>query len=219
MPLVQNARGSVRRERCRIRIVPPRPSTPMPAVEQPVLPFAKASAFRRWLVKHHASHGGIWMLLAKKHSGIPSITYAEALDEALCFGWIDGQKKSRDAQSWLQKFTKRGPRSVWSQINIRHVERLTKEGRMQPGGQTAIDAAKADGRWHRAYASPASAEIPADFIAAVSKHAGVKEFFETLNKSNRYAIYFRLHSAKKPETRARRFEQLLGMIKRGEKLH
>ena len=159
------------------------------------------------------------MQLAKKNSGIPSITYAEALDEALCFGWIDGQKKSHDAQSWLQKFTRRGRRSVWSQINLGHIARLTKEGRMQPAGQATVDTAKADGRWQRAYASPPGAEIPTDFLAAIATHAGAKALFHTLNKTNHYAIYFRLSSAKRPETRARRFEQLLGMRKRGEKLH
>ena len=159
------------------------------------------------------------MQLAKKDSGIASITYAEALDEALCYGWIDGQKKSSDAQYWLQKFTKRGVRSVWSKINVGHVERLTNEGRMQPAGQVAVDAAKADGRWEQAYHSSTNAEMPADFIAALSKHAKAKAFFDTLNKANRYAIYFRLTTAKKPETRARRFEQLLEKMKRGEKLH
>jgi uncharacterized protein YdeI (YjbR/CyaY-like superfamily) len=159
------------------------------------------------------------MKLAKKDSGIPSITYAEALDEALCYGWIDGQKKSFDAEYWLQKFTKRGPRSVWSKVNIGHIERLTNEGRMQPAGLTAVDSAKADGRWDQAYHSSTSAEIPVDFIAAVNKHAKSKAFFETLNKTNRYAIYFRLATAKKPETRERRFQQLLGMMTRGEKLH
>jgi uncharacterized protein YdeI (YjbR/CyaY-like superfamily) len=191
----------------------------MPAAEQPIVPFASATAFRRWLKSHHASHPGIWMQLAKKDSGIPSITYAEALDESLCYGWIDGQKKSYDAQYWLQKFTKRGPRSVWSQINIGHTERLTQAGLMQPAGQAAVDAAKADGRWQQAYASSSSAEVPADFIAALTKHETAQAFFASLNKANRYAIYFRLASAMKPETRARRFEQLLEMMKRGEKLH
>ena len=191
----------------------------MPAAEQPIVPFANAAAFRRWLKTNHAKHGGIWMQLAKKDSGIPSVTYAEALDEALCYGWIDGQKKTYDAQYWLQKFTKRGTRSVWSKINIGHIERLTTAGRMQPAGQAAVDAAKADGRWEQAYHSSKTHELPEDFLAAVNQHAGTKAFFDTLNSANRYAIYFRLTTAKKPETRARRFEQLLEMLKRGEKLH
>ncbi|MCE9611128.1 MAG: YdeI/OmpD-associated family protein [Chthoniobacter sp.] len=191
----------------------------MASAEQPIVPFANAAAFRRWLKTNHAKHQGIWMQLAKKDSGIASITYAEALDEALCYGWIDGQKKSFDAQYWLQKFTKRGPRSVWSRINIGHIERLTNESRMQPAGQTAVDAAKADGRWAQAYHSSSTHELPEDFLAAVRKHAKAKAFFATLNNANRYAIYFRLTTAKKPETRARRFAQLLEMLKRGEKLH
>jgi len=191
----------------------------MPDAEQPIVPFASAAAFRRWLKTNHAKHPGIWMQLAKKDSGIASITYAEALDEALCYGWIDGQKKAYDAQYWLQKFTKRGQRSVWSKINIGHVERLTNEGRMQTAGQAAVDAAKADGRWEQAYHSSSTHELPEDFLAAVSKHAKAKAFLDTLNSANRYAIYFRLTTAKKPETRVRRFDQLLEMLKRGEKLH
>ncbi len=191
----------------------------MPAAEQPIIPFANAASFRRWLKTNHAKHGGIWMQLAKKDSGITSITYPEALDEALCHGWIDGQKKSFDAQYWLQKFTKRGARSVWSKINIGHIERLTREGRMQPAGLAAADAARADGRWEQAYHSPKTHELPADFLEAVGAHAKAKAFFATLNSANRYAIYFRLTTAKKPETRARRFVLLLEMMKRGEKLH
>ncbi len=191
----------------------------MPDAEQPIVPFANTAAFRRWLKTNHAKHQGIWMQLAKKDSGIASITYAEALDEALCYGWIDGQKKAYDAQYWLQKFTKRGARSVWSKINIGHIERLTKEGRMQPAGQAAVDAAKADGRWEQAYHSSSTHELPEDFLTAVGKHAKAKAFFDTLNSANRYAIYFRLTTAKKPETRARRFDQLLEMLKAGKKLH
>ncbi len=191
----------------------------MPTAEQPIVPFTNAKAFRRWLKTNHAMHQGIWMQLAKKDSGIPSITYAEALDEALCYGWIDGQKKSQDAQHWLQKFTRRGPRSVWSQINIAHIERLTSEGRMQPTGQAAVDAAKTDGRWEQAYHSSRNHELPEDLLTAVSKNVKAQAFLDTLNKANRYAIYFRLTTARKPETRARRFEQLLEMLKRGQKLH
>ena len=191
----------------------------MPAAEKPIIPFASAAAFRRWLKTNHAAHPGIWMKLAKKATGIASITYAEALDDALCYGWIDGQAKKFDEKHWLQKFTRRGPRSVWSRVNIGNVARLTAAGRMQPAGQAAVDAAKADGRWEQAYDSSASAEIPADFLAAVEKDAKAKAFLATLNKANRYAIYYRLTTAKKPETRARRFEQLLAMLKRAEKLH
>ncbi len=191
----------------------------MPSVEQPIVPFASAAALRRWLKANHARHQGIWLKFAKKDSGIPSITYAQAVEEALCYGWIDGQAKKFDADHWLQRFTKRGPRSVWSKINIGHIERLTKEGRMQAAGLAAVDAAKADGRWEQAYHPSSTAEVPADFIAAVGRNAKAKAFYESLNKANRYAIYFRLTTAKKPETRERRFQQLLEMMKRGEKLH
>lgn len=159
------------------------------------------------------------MQIAKKDSGLASITYAEALDEALCHGWIDGQKKSHDAASWLQKFTRRGARSVWSRINVGHIERLTREGRMQPAGHAAVDAAKADGRWEQAYHSSSAAEMPADFLAAIAKHAKASAFFQTLNKANRYAIFFHLTTAKKPETRARRLAKFVEMMQRGERLH
>ena len=187
--------------------------------DQPVIPFASPQKFRQWLQKHHADHPGIWMKLAKKGSGIPSITYAEALDEALCYGWIDGQKKSVDAEYWLQKFTKRGPRSVWSKVNVDHVERLMREALMQPAGLLAVEAAKAEGRWEKAYASSSTFEMPADFLKAVAKDKTAQSTYDELNKANRYAIYFRLTTAKKPETRARRFGQLLAMLQRGEKLH
>ncbi len=159
------------------------------------------------------------MQIAKKDSGLASITYAEALDEVLCHGWIDGQKKSHDATSWLQKFTRRGARSVWSRINVGHIERLTRDGRMQPAGQAAVEAAKADGRWAQAYHSSSAAEMPADFLAAIAKHAKASAFFQTLNKANRYAIFFHLTTAKKPETRARRLAKFVAMMQRGEKLH
>lgn len=187
--------------------------------EQAIIAFASAAKFRQWLAKHHATHPGIWMQIAKKASGIASITYAEALDEALCFGWIDGQKKSFDETSWLQKFTKRAPRSPWSKINTGHIERLTREGRMQPAGQAAVDVAKADGRWANAYDSSRSAVVPADFLAALDNHKKARAFFDTLNKSNRYAIIYRLNDAKKPGTRQRRLEQFVEMMKKGEKLH
>ena len=187
--------------------------------EQPIIAFASAAKFRQWLAIHHAAHPGIWMCIAKKASGIASITYAEALDEALCCGWIDGQKRSRDETSWIQKFTKRGLRSVWSKINTGHIERLTREGRMQPAGQAAVDAAKADGRWAKAYASSRSAEVPADFLAALDRHKQARAFFDTLSKANRYAIIYRLNDAKKPETRQRRLKLFIELMKKGEKLH
>lgn len=187
--------------------------------EQPIQAFPSARAFRCWLEANHADHPGIWMQIAKKASGLPSITYAEALEEALCFGWIDGQKRRHSETTWLQKFTRRQGRSGWSKINTEHVERLTLAGRMHPAGQAAVDAAKADGRWARAYSPPREASVPADFLRALSKHKKALRFFEALNKTNRYAIIYRLNEAKRPETRQRRLEQFLERMKRGEKLH
>jgi uncharacterized protein YdeI (YjbR/CyaY-like superfamily) len=147
------------------------------------------------------------------------VTYAEALDTALCYGWIDGQKQRGDDDYWLQKFTRRGARSAWSKINVGHVERLTREGRMKPAGIAAVSAAKADGRWECAYSSSSTAEMPADFLQALERSAKARAFFSTLNKTNRYAIFYRLQSAKKPETRTRRLNDFVAMLERGEKLY
>ena len=188
-------------------------------VEQPIIAFANATEFRTWLTQNHADHPGIWLKFAKKASGIPTVTYAEALDEALCLGWIDGQVKSIDATYYLQKFTRRGKRSIWSKINVGHVARLEKEGRMKLSGCAAVDAAKADGRWEAAYHSPSSAEMPDDFLAALSKEPKAQAFFETLNKSQRYSFFFRITTAKKPETRTKRIADFIAMLNRGEKWH
>lgn len=187
--------------------------------EQPVIAFPDAAAFTEWLHRHHAGHPGIWLRIYKKASGQPTVTYAEALDVALCYGWIDGQKQKGDDQSWLQKFTRRGPRSVWSKINTGHAERLIREGRMQPAGHAAIEAAKADGRWDQAYHPSSSAEVPEDFLQALARYPKAKAFFETLSKANRYAVIYRLQSAKRPETRARRLQDFIERMRRGEKFH
>jgi uncharacterized protein YdeI (YjbR/CyaY-like superfamily) len=187
--------------------------------EQPtILAFATAAEFRQWLARHHSDHPGIWLKIAKKASGIPSVTYAEALDEALCFGWIDGQKKAFDESAFLQKFTKRGQRSVWSKINAGHVARLEKEGRMKPAGLAAVAAAKADGRWEAAYHSARTAEMPEDFLAALAREPEAKEFFSALNKTQRYRFFFHITTAKRPETRRRRIADFVAMLKRGETL-
>jgi uncharacterized protein YdeI (YjbR/CyaY-like superfamily) len=186
--------------------------------EQPIIAFATAARFRQWLARHHADHPGIWLKIAKKDSGIPTVTYAEALDEALCFGWIDGQKKSFDETTYLQKFTKRGKRSVWSKINVGHVARLEKEGRMKPEGLAAVEAAKADGRWDSAYHGSSTAEMPEDFLAALAQEPGAEAFFKTLNKTQRYGFFFRITTAKKAETRSKRIADFVAMLKRGEKL-
>jgi uncharacterized protein YdeI (YjbR/CyaY-like superfamily) len=186
--------------------------------EQPIIAFTTAANFRQWLTMHHAEHPGIWLKIAKKTSGIPSVTYAEALEEALCIGWIDGQRKTFDETAFLQKFTKRGKRSVWSKINVAHIERLEKEGRMTPDGLACVDAAKADGRWEAAYASFSTAEIPEDFLNALAHEPEAKDFFLALNKTQRYGFFFRITTAKKAETRSNRIATFVAMLKRGEKL-
>ena len=168
---------------------------------------------------NHEKCDGIWLRLFKKDSGKATVTYAEALDQALCFGWIDGQVKSLDELSWVQKFTPRRTRSGWSKRNTELVERLAKAGLMMPAGLLAVEAAKADGRWHAAYDSPRNTKPPEDFLKALGKDKKAKAFFGTLNRANVYAIVYRLQTAKKPETRARRMEVILAMLGRGEKFH
>lgn len=190
-----------------------------PKPGDPVELFAKPADFERWLRKNHAQASCIWVKYAKKKSGIPSIDWNEAVDVALCYGWIDGQAKSVDETYALQRFTPRGPRSKWSKLNRERVERLIKAGRMQPAGLAEVERAKADGRWDAAYDSPSNAKVPDDLAQALAKSAKAKKFFESLSASNRYSILYRLQEAKKPETRARRLAQFLEMLKRGEKLH
>lgn len=181
--------------------------------------FRSSAAFRKWLAANHGRTEGIWLRIFKKASGRPSITYAEALDEALCFGWIDGLKHSHDELSWHQKFTPRRARSGWSKINTQHAERLIQAGQMQPPGRAQVEAAKNDGRWTAAYHSSIHATFPDDFLTAVGKNKNAKAFFDSLNKANRYAIAYRLQTAKRPETRQRRLETILGMLLRGESFH
>jgi uncharacterized protein YdeI (YjbR/CyaY-like superfamily) len=183
------------------------------------LTFKSSFEFRGWLEKNHAGSDGIWLRIFKKDSGKQSITYSEALEQSLCFGWIDGQKKPFDERSWIQKFTPRRPKSGWSKINTQHVERLVKMGQMTRAGLAAVEAAKADGRWQAAYDSPRNAGPPDDFLQALGKDKKAKAFFETLNKANVYAIVYRLQTAKKPETRERRSKMILEMLARGEKFH
>jgi uncharacterized protein YdeI (YjbR/CyaY-like superfamily) len=184
-----------------------------------ILSFRTPLEFRKWLTKNHDQSDRIWLLLAKKDSGQSSVTYAEALDEALCFGWIDGQKKPHDDSAWLQGFSRRRPQSGWSKLNTQHADRLIAAGRMRPAGQAEIDAAKSDGRWTAAYDSPTTATIPEDFLAALRKNKKAQKFFESLNKSNRYAICYRLQTAKKPETKVKRIEAIVAMLARGEAFH
>ena len=189
------------------------------AKEKPLMTFASAKAFRAWLTKNHDRSPGIWLRLAKKGSAEKSPTYAEALDVALCFGWIDGQKGAIDASAWKQMFTARGPRSIWSKINREHVARLVASGAMTKHGLATVEKAKANGQWERAYDSPRNASVPDDLQQALDVTAKAKAFFTTLNAANRYAILFRVQNAKKPETRARKIKELVAMLERHEKLH
>ncbi len=190
-----------------------------PKPGDPLEMFATAADFERWLRSHHAKASCLWVKYAKKKSGIPSIDWHQAVDVALCFGWIDGQAKSVDATYSLQRFTPRAARSKWSKLNRERVARLTKAGRMRPAGVAEVERAKADGRWDAAYDSPATAEVPDDLAKALAKSAKAKKFFEALNASNRYAILHRLQEAKQPETRARRLATFVEMLKNGEKLY
>jgi uncharacterized protein YdeI (YjbR/CyaY-like superfamily) len=181
--------------------------------------FKTSANFRQWLEKNHAECDGIWLRISKKDSQETSLTYAEALDEALCYGWIDGQKKPFDKLSWLQKFTQRRPKSGWSKINTQHVERLIQAEAMTPAGMVAVEAAKADGRWEAAYASSRSATPPEDFLQELRKNKKAEAFFKTLNKANVYAIVYRLETAKKPETREKRMKTILTMMEQGKAFH
>lgn len=185
----------------------------------PVLPFDSKQAFAAWLDQNHASAAGLWLQLAKKASGAASVTYHEALEVALCYGWIDGQKKSLSEAAWLQKFTPRGPRSIWSVINREKAQQLIAGGLMKPPGLAAIERAKGDGRWDAAYDSPKNAKVPADFQAAIERSPKARDFFATLDSRNRYALLFRVQTAKRPETRARRIEQFVQLLERNEKLY
>ena len=181
-----------------------------------ILPFKNPAEFEKWLAKEHQRDHGIWLKFAKKASGIETIVYAEALDIALCYGWIDGQTKSVDENYYLQRFTPRRKRSKWSTRNREYVARLIKDGRMQPAGQAQIDAAKADGRWDAAYDGPAKMAVPDDLLAELAKDPVAKETFDGLKSANRYAILYNLHDAKRPETRERRMQKYLAMLREGK---
>jgi len=181
--------------------------------------FAGPQDWITWLDVHHATSAGIWLRIAKKGAPIPSVSYAEALDAALCYGWIDARKEAESEHTWLQRFTPRRPKSIWSKINREKVAALIKAGRMQAAGLTQIANAKKDGRWEAAYDSPAGAGVPEDLQAALDQNAKAKAFFATLNRANRYAILWRIQTAKKAETRARRIGQFVEMLAKHEKLH
>jgi len=181
--------------------------------------FSCAKEFGQWLAKNHSVSNGIWVRFFKNCSGVPSVSYDEALDAALCFGWIDGQLKKCDEASWVRKFTPRRPKSVWSKRNREHAERLIKSGQMQAAGLREVEAAKQDGRWKAAYDSASQMVIPDDFLKELSKNEQAEAFFGTLNRANVYAIVWRLQTAKKPETREKRLQTILTMLANGQKFH
>jgi uncharacterized protein YdeI (YjbR/CyaY-like superfamily) len=181
--------------------------------------FKSTEAFERWLRAHHDKEREVYLRIYKKGTGVASISVAEALDVVLCWGWIDGIKKSYDEQSFLQRYSPRKARSLWSQINREHVARLTGSGRMTPHGQAQIDAAKADGRWDAAYAGARTMTLPDDLAAAIAKDPKASAFFETLDKTNRYALAFRVHNMKTPAGRAKKIAGFVAMLARGERIH
>lgn len=185
----------------------------------PVLFFADQAAWHAWLAEHHADGHGVWLKFAKKDSGITSLTYEPALLEALCYGWIDGLAKPIDETYYMQKFIQRRPKSLWSKRNRARVEKLIEAGLMQPAGQAEIDAAKADGRWDAAYDSPTTITMPDDFAKALDANPKAKAFYDTLNKTNTFAVLWRVVTAKRPETRARRIEKLISMLEQEQKIH
>ena len=184
-----------------------------------MLAFESDAHWEAWLQEHHATSDGVWVKIAKKGSGIPTVAYPEVLDTALCFGWIDGQRKALDDRYFLQRFTPRRARSRWSQINRDKVAALTKAGRMRPAGLAEVERAKADGRWDAAYAGVRTMEVPDDLQRELDARPDAAAFFATLNSQNRYSILYRLHDAKRPETRARRLAKFVAMLEAGETIY
>jgi uncharacterized protein YdeI (YjbR/CyaY-like superfamily) len=187
--------------------------------ELPVILFRSAAEIEAWLEREHARSDGIWLKLAKKGSGIESVSYAEAVEAGLCFGWIDGQVRRFDDRHYLQRFTPRRARSKWSRLNRERVEALEAAGRMRPSGLAAVEAAKADGRWEEAYEPPSTAEVPPDLARELKRDRVAREAFAALDGANRYAIIHRLNDAKRPATRERRLRKFVEMLRRGERIH
>jgi uncharacterized protein YdeI (YjbR/CyaY-like superfamily) len=194
-------------------------TTRVMAMTESPLTFATQKAWESWLAKNQDTSTGAWLRLAKKGAKQPTLTYAQALESALCYGWIDGQKQAESEEYWLQRFTRRSAKSIWSKINTDKAEALVAAGRMRPPGMLEIEKAKSDGRWERAYASPGNSTVPEDLQAALDANPEARAFFSTLKSRNRYAILFRIQNAKKPETRARKIEEFIGMLSRGETFH
>ena len=185
----------------------------------PVVSFSSAAAFAAWLDAEHGQSAGIWLKIAKKDAGIPTVSYQEAVDVALCFGWIDGQKRSLDGQHWLQRFTPRKPRSKWSKINCARADRLIDAGQMRPRGRAEVEQARADGRWAAAYAGQRAATVPADLQAALDADPVARDFFATISSQNRYAILYRVSDAKRPQTRAARIAKYVAMLHQRQTLY
>jgi uncharacterized protein YdeI (YjbR/CyaY-like superfamily) len=189
------------------------------SAELPVKHFSTKKDWAAWLDENHGQNAGLWLRIAKKGSALQSVTYQEALDVALCYGWIDGQKRPENASSWLQRFCPRGARSLWSKINREKALRLLASGEMKPAGAAAIDKAKRAGRWESAYDSSTTSAVPDDLQAALEVNPAAKAFFDTLDKTNRYAILWRIQTVKRVDTRARKIEQFVEMLARGERIH
>jgi uncharacterized protein YdeI (YjbR/CyaY-like superfamily) len=187
--------------------------------DDPIRLFANQAAWSAWLEKNHQAATGLWLRLAKKDSGLRSVTYAEALEIALCYGWIDGQKRGESEQAWLQRFLPRSAKSIWSKINREKALALIKCGAMKPAGQAAIDAAKKCRAWDGAYDSPKSSKVPEDFQKALDASLRAREFFDSLNAANRYAVLFRMQTARKAETRVRKIGEFIHMLERHERIH
>ncbi len=184
-----------------------------------IVSFKTAKAWETWLARNHAKSSGVWLRIAKKDSGMKSVSYAEALDVALCHGWIDGQKGKGDEATWLQRFTPRGARSIWSRINRDKALALIAEGRMKAAGLAEVERAKRDGRWDAAYEPQRTSTVPPDLEAALNANPAALAFFKTLDSANRYAILWRIANAKKAETRAKRIATFVAMLARGERIH
>ena len=191
-------------------------STP---TDLPLLLVESLADWEDWLAQHHAQASGVWLQIAKKGQGVRSVSYAEAVEGGLCYGWIDGQKKSFDETFYLQRFTPRRSNSIWSQVNVNKAMALIDSGRMQPAGLAEVEKAKANGRWQTAYAPQSAEEIPSELQAALDANPQAKAFFAQLDKVNRYAFCFRVQTAKKPETRQKRVEKFITMLNNGEKIY
>src|SRR5918992_4524259 len=191
----------------------------MTAKDLPIVPFASRDAWEAWLKEHHAASDGLWLKIAKKGSGIETVPYVEALEAALCYGWIDGQKASCGDHYWLQRFTPRRARSKWSKVNRQKATELIKRGKMKPAGLREVERAKADGRWDAAYDAQSTATVPDDLRRELEKNDKAREFFATLDSANRYAILYQIQDAKRPETRARRIAKYVAMLSEQKKIY